>query len=222
MSRGISVFISTAASLALVLGGTTACTAPNEIGGKEGAGETSAPATAEEAIDESQSEPKVTVVPSAEPAPAVKLPDCEQILTLEEARSIMSSEATLFYGQSADMAPLRDDTRLGPAALKAFESSTDSFSCTWYIPSSDGFLHFYVADLPQSERDTFIGALRKSDYVESASADGSPIFEHDDGAQGIGIGPMRFAIVGTWLVHTQVPAEILPDVTASLERAQQN
>lgn len=143
--------------------------------------------------------------PTPVPSPAV-LPSCEEMLPLHQAVELLGSPAVQFYGAGNDPDWALDSRRLGPATKAAVSQASESVTCTWAIPNSDGFIFFSVSRLPEVAKNELVAALRASDYVESAHGN-APIFTYDDGARGIGFGPIRLAFVGPFIFHTQDPRD---------------
>lgn len=178
-----------------------------------------APATPEITRSEKPDPEQTRKADAEQPKTRSPLPGCEQILTLDAANQVMGSSAgIIFDGQTDGTAWLERNTRIGPAARAAFEGAIGMVSCTWYFENSDNFLYFTVADLPDDVRDDFLAALRASDYVESEIS-GVPAFTYDDGARGIGVGPIQFAFVDSVLFHTEMPDERRPAIIGHLRQA---
>ena len=92
--------------------------------------------------------------------------------------------------------------RLGPAAITALTQATEARSCAWAIPNSDGFVFFSIFRIPDQPRESFLAALRDSDYSETQHH-GAPVFSYDDGDRGFAAGPLKFAFIGPFVMHSQ-------------------
>lgn len=112
--------------------------------------------------------------PSDPPSSALVIPDCDDLLTLPTARSVLGDDTQAIPPTASAM-----DVIPGPVAVGAVRTAAQSSICLWGIPNSDGGFHVVVAELSDDARDDLIAALRSAGTFTESVIDGAPAFTRD-------------------------------------------
>ncbi|SJN08499.1 hypothetical protein FM113_02955 [Leucobacter sp. 7(1)] len=117
---------------------------------------------------------------SAEPEPEpIVLPDCE------EANATAEGEQATFFasGLASSLQPWNYETEVlsfaqytGPSAQDAAAQASQRRVCSWALYTVNAMTQT-TAELPPETRDSFLAALRDSDYIESARG-AATVFTH--------------------------------------------
>ena len=115
----------------------------------------------------SSESPSATASPTPSPAPAaLVIPECEDLLSLEDARALFS-ESTEFFGQfpGVEFAGRFEI----PEIVNAVTSASQSKTCRWGVPNSDGAFSLLVAEITPAERASLTTALTAAGFASSTA-----------------------------------------------------
>lgn len=117
---------------------------------------------------EASPEPKPEPEPEPESDPAPKearleFPECVEVFPPEEVVEAAPDFAPEPW-VTTELTWL--DRMPGPAARTAVQQATNTLECMWGVPNSDRLIMLWIAELPDEVRDTLIGELRDSNFVE--------------------------------------------------------
>src|SRR5690606_26462147 len=101
---------------------------------------TAPPTTAETPVATPSSDTTAPAEPSDPPSSALVIPDCDDLLTLPTARSVLGDDTQAIPPTASAM-----DVIPGPVAVGAVRTAAQSSICLWGIPNSDGGFHVVVA-----------------------------------------------------------------------------
>jgi hypothetical protein len=111
--------------------------------------------------------PSATASSTPSPAPAaLVIPDCGRLLSLEDARALFSDN-TEFFGQfpGVEFSGHLESPEIGAAISGATQSTT----CRWGVPNSDGSFSLLVAETTSVDRANLTAALTAAGFASSTA-----------------------------------------------------
>ena len=111
--------------------------------------------------------PTAAASPTPTPTPvALVIPDCEDLLSLEQARALFSDN-TEFFGQfpGVEFGGHFEIPEIGTAISGASQSTT----CRWGVPNSDGAFSLLVAEITPADRASLTAALTAEGFASSTA-----------------------------------------------------
>ena len=198
------------AAAALVSLGAVGCTSNND----------GAPAPSETVT--------VTATPAPTPAPtatatALVIPDCEQLLPIEEVQQYEPWSRVMLL-QSSEGTALAADLP-GPAAREAAARASQNRGCLLGVPQSDAGLGVYTLEIAPETRDDLIEALRADEAYTESDIEGAPSFAIAT-EEGMGGSTVSYAFAGdAWiilrgtLIDIETASRVAAPVLASLRAA---